>query len=253
MSPALLCSIALAALLGTRSPIASPADLLEARMVAFGSGSALAVLGPDEKLRRVKLVGVDAPERTQPYGQDALRLASQWLKGGRFPVEPVRVDRDGRIHGRVVVDGEDVGLKLLEAGLAWCDPADTETLSPTLRDRYAHACDEAKKRRAGLWRDPYPVPPWEHRKIPQVASLPTIAQPTERQCRFVGNADIQCDDGISYRIRGDRIYGSDGVVYSRSGSTLSGTDGSHARISGQTIYGPDGTVCRVRGRLIHCN
>jgi endonuclease YncB( thermonuclease family) len=247
--PRLLLPLVLVLLL----PAVARAEVLPARIVALGSGSAIAVLGPDEKLRRVKLLGVDAPERTQPFGNDALRLASEWLKGGKVPVETGRIDRDGRIFGRIVVDGADVAMKLIEAGLAWCDPADAESMAAVLRESYWAACAKAKAQRMGLWRDPYPTPPWEHRKIPQVKAMPEIGQPTERRCQFTGAADIQCDDGISYRIRGDRIYGSDGIVYSRSGSTISGTDGSHARVNGQTIYGPGGMVCRIRGRLIQCN
>jgi len=228
------------------------AEEIAARVVALGSGSAIAVLDPQEKLRRVKLAGVDAPEKTQRFGEDALRLASQWLSGRSVPVETLRVDDDGRLRARIVVDGEDVGLALLAAGLAWCDPSDIEALTAQARSSYQEACAKARAQRLGLWRDPHPVAPWEHRRIPQFKPLPGAPAQIGRHCRLVRPDELLCDDGASFRALGDRIYGPDGVVYLRNGEYLRGTDGSVIRQDRGEYRSSDGTICRQRGRHVSC-
>lgn len=228
------------------------ADLLRGKIVAYSSGTAFSVLDPDEKLRRIKLTGVDAPERRQRFAAEARQLASEWL--GRTSIQ-VRVDgsgRDGRTHGRVEIDGRDVGLSLLTAGMAWCDPSDESMLPAPTRETYQTACNKAKASRQGIWRDANPVPPWEYRKLPEFDPPPPPRQGSNRTCRDIGYQSVQCDDGTTYRSVGDDIHGSDGTVYSRRGRTLSGDDGSHYKQQGTSTYGTDGTVCRSRGRQTLC-
>jgi len=225
---------------------------LRGKIVAYSSGSAFAILDPNEKLRRIKLTGIDAPGTRQPFGRQSLQLASEWL--GQAALE-IRVDKtaaDQRIHGRVMRDGRDVGLQLLEAGLAWCDPDDSASLPDQIRETYAQACVQAKSQRRGLWRDPNPVPPWEHRRIPQFDPLPAGERAPARNCKEIGYQTLQCEDGRTYRIVGSQVIGSDGTVYSRRGNTVTGSDGNSYEQQGTSIYGTDGSVCRSRGRRVDC-
>lgn len=225
---------------------------LRAKIVAYASGSAFAVLDGGEKLRRVKLSGVDAPEQRQAYAQQARQLAAEWLGSGPIEIVVDKTDKDQRIHGRVTRDGRDVGLQLLEAGLAWCDPDDAAILSAAVRETYQQACDAAKKQRRGLWRDANPMPPWEHRKIPQFDPLPGSERAPGKQCQEIGYQTLQCDDGKTYRSVGSQIIGSDGTVYTRRGNTITGTDGNHFEQQGTSSYGSDGSICRSRGRRVDC-
>ncbi len=227
-------------------------DVLRAKVVAYGSGSAFAVLDESEKMKRVKLSGVDSPEQTQRYGPQARLLASEWLGARAIEITIDRTGKDGRIYGRVIVDGRDVGFELIKAGLAWCDPADTAELPAAVRDQYHQECVQAKAQRRGLWLDPNPIAPWEHRKIPQFAPLPATERPAGRSCQEIGYQSVQCDDGKTYRIVGSQVRGSDGTTYSRRGNTLTGSDGNRFEQQGASIYGTDGTVCRTRGKRTDC-
>lgn len=231
---------------------AAASDTLRAKVVAFGSGSAFAVLDPHEKLKRVKLAGVDAPERTQRFGPQAEQLAGEWLGSGPIEIAVDRTDEAGRIHGRVSVDGRDVGLELIRAGLAWCDPHDATSLPAAVRALYDEACAQAKAKRRGLWSDAHPVPPWEHRRIPQFAPPPAAEQRAGKSCREIGYQTVQCDDGKTYRSVGSQIIGSDGTVYSRRGNTVTDDAGNRYERRGTSIYGTDGTVCRTRGTRVDC-
>jgi len=229
---------------------AAEAQRMQAKIVAMGSASAFAVLDSAHKLRRVKLTGVDAPERRQPFFEQARQLASEYLETSPVEIVVDAVDDDARIHGRIAVDGRDLGLVLLQEGFAWCDPADSSHLPRALRAAYAQACEQARAARRGLWRDAHAVPPWEFRKVPHFAPPPQTD--ATRHCRDLGQQTIQCDDGSRYRGRGERVLGSDGTVYSRRGNTITGSDGNRFEIQGRSIYGTDGSVCRRRGRSIDC-
>ena len=74
-----------------------------------------------------------------------------------------KLDRYGRIVGKVIVNGEDVGLRQLQAGLAWWYRQYAREQSPQDRATYAQAEDAARAARLGLWSDPQAVPPWEYR------------------------------------------------------------------------------------------
>jgi len=225
---------------------------LQGKVVAYASGSAFAVLDGDAKLRRIKLAGVDAPERRQPFAPQARQFASESLGGGAITIVIDRTDRDNRIYGRVSVAGRDVGAALLEAGLAWCDPADADILPPPTREAYWQACALAKNQRRGLWRDANPVPPWEHRRIPQFDPLPSAERPAQKHCQEIGYNTVQCDDGTSYRSVGSQVIGSDGTTYTRRGQSVTGSDGHRYEQQGSMTYGTDGRVCRTRGRHVDC-
>ncbi len=78
-------------------------------------------------------------------------------------MEWTKPDRYGRIVGKVIVDGQDVGLRQIETGLAWWYRKYAREQSPQDQVTYARAEEGARIARGGLWRDSEPVPPWEYR------------------------------------------------------------------------------------------
>lgn len=225
---------------------------ISGKVVAYSSGTAFAMLDSEGKLRRLKLTGIDAPERRQRFATEARQLASQWLGSGAIQIRVDGSGKDGRTHGRVEMDGQDVGLLLITAGLAWCDPSDASMLPTNTRETYQAACLKARNGRQGLWREANPVPPWEYRRIPEFDPLPQPQRGPERSCRDIGYQSVQCDDGTRYRAVGEDIQGSDGSTYARRGRSLIGDDGSRYTQQGTSTYGTDGTICRSRGRQTLC-
>jgi endonuclease YncB( thermonuclease family) len=250
----LTIAVVFAALVGhgfAAEPDPPAREQLAAKVIAYASGSAFSVLDPKEKLRRVKLAGIDTPETTQRFGAQARQLAAEYLSAKPILIAIDKTEKDARVHGRVNVDGRDVGLVLIEAGLAWCDPHDAAILPEQIRETYWKACDTAKAQRRGLWQDGHPTPPWDYRKIPRFDPLPQ-AQPVTRNCQDIGYQTVRCDDGKTYRSVGDQIIGSDGTTYTRRGNTITGSDGNRYEQRGTAIYGTDGSVCRQRGRNVAC-
>ena len=249
---------ALGCLPAAAAPAVEPSgQIVQAKVVAFASASTFAVLDEAQKLRRVKLTGVDAPVQGQRYFEQARQLASEYLRTSSVSLAVDAIGEDARIHARVVVDGHDLGLVLLEAGLAWCDPSDRGRLPTAVQATYGQACEQARGERRGLWRDAHAVPPWEFRRIPQFDPPPRAA--AGKHCREIGHQTLQCDDGNRYRSTGnghggsaERVVGSDGTIYSRRGNTIRGSDGNRYEIQGRSVYGTDGMVCRQRGRSVDC-
>ncbi len=108
------------------------------QVVSVTDGDTIDVLLDDKSTVRVRFNGIDAPERGQPFGNDAKQFVSD-----AFHASPdVRVvdlgqDRYGRTIGQGHAGGERLGVALVAAGLAWHyvqDAPDDETLADADRD-----------------------------------------------------------------------------------------------------------------------
>lgn len=151
----------LAVLLATLASLPAIAgETLTGRIVGVTDGDTITVLinGRDEV--KVRLHGVDCPERGQAFGNRAKQFTSELCFGQTVTVKASATDRFGRTIGEVVTaNGTNVNVALVESGLAWWyekyAPGDAR-----LRD----AQEKAKAAKRGLWVEPGPTPPWEYRK-----------------------------------------------------------------------------------------
>jgi endonuclease YncB( thermonuclease family) len=143
---------------------------LAGRVVAVHDGDTITVLVAGRDIR-VRLAGIDAPERGQPF-RNASRHALEAQVAGR-EVRVVERGRDGygRVLGRVYVGPVDVNAEQVRAGYAWVFRRFAQ--DPALLALEA----EAKAAQRGLWRDRKPVPPWLWRE--RHAMVPTRATPRE--------------------------------------------------------------------------
>lgn len=112
---------------------------------------------------RIRLAGIDAPEKAQPYGDASKRHLAQMVFGESVSVEYEKHDRYGRIVGKILKGGNDASLEQLRAGFAWHYKQYQREQSRADRSAYADVEIAAQQARAGLWRDPAPVPPWSWR------------------------------------------------------------------------------------------
>lgn len=117
---------------------------------------------------RVRLAGIDAPERRQPHG-DRARQALASLTFQRWArMDCPKTDRFGRQVCTVWVfrdDGpQDAGQAMVAQGLAWWYRAYAREQPAQQRGLYEAAEQQARSKRDGLWSDPFPIPPWEWRR-----------------------------------------------------------------------------------------
>jgi endonuclease YncB( thermonuclease family) len=159
-----LRACALAALVSVL-PAANAAgfETTRGRCVAVLDGDSIRVLEGDETIE-VRLEGIDAPEHRQAFAERAKRALSDLVYGRNVEVRAEGRDGFGRVLGRVYVGGLDVNLEMVRRGLAW-------HYKRYSTDRaLAEAEGAARARRAGLWVDPEPVPPWMYRRGTQAPS-----------------------------------------------------------------------------------
>jgi endonuclease YncB( thermonuclease family) len=148
--------------------------LLASSAFANFSGPAVSVLDGDtievlngHHTERIRLSGIDCPEKGQAYGQKAKQAASALVFGKTVTLQTHGKDKYGRTLADVILpDGTNVNHTLVKDGWCWWyrkyAPGDVEL------ERLEKDAQEAKK---GLWVDPVPVPPWVYRKAKRGQAL----------------------------------------------------------------------------------
>lgn len=133
------------------------------RVVAISDGDTLTVLDAESRQHKVRLQGIDAPEKKQPYGQVSKQYLANLVFQRSVVVETHKLDRYKREIGTVKVGDIDANLEQVKAGLAWHYKQYEREQSSAERECYANAELEAREARRGLWRESNPMPPWEFR------------------------------------------------------------------------------------------
>jgi len=139
------------------------AETLTGKVIQVADGDTITILDSTNQQLKIRLGGIDAPEKAQAFGQRSKEYLSGLVQGQQVIVETSKKDKYGRHVGHVLLNGQDVNLEQLRAGLAWYYREYERELTPDLRKNYAMAEAEAKEARMGLWSDAQPVPPWQWR------------------------------------------------------------------------------------------
>jgi endonuclease YncB( thermonuclease family) len=146
--------------------LASPvqAGLISGRVVHVADGDTITVLDASKVQHKIRLAGIDAPEKAQAYGQRSRESLDELVAGRTVIVETTKKDRYGRFVGKVLVNGRDINIEQIRRGMAWFYRHYEKELPDSDRQSYDRAEVEAKDYRRGLWADRSPTPPWEFRQ-----------------------------------------------------------------------------------------
>ncbi len=145
--------------------LSAAADTLLGKVIKVVDGDTIYVLDDTFTQHKIRLAGIDAPERKQAYGLALGKHLASIVAGKRVAIEYQKRDRYGRIVGKVLLDGIDVCLEQVKAGFAWHYKKYQHEQSPGDRRLYAVAEANARDGRLGLWRENNPNPPWEYRRL----------------------------------------------------------------------------------------
>jgi endonuclease YncB( thermonuclease family) len=154
-----LVFIALAVLTTT-----SNADTLTGRVVGIADGDTLTLLDANNNQHKIRLSGIDSPEKGQPFGQACKKSLSDLAYDRAVAIESSKLDRYGRVIGKVLVNGQDVNLEQVRRGCGWHYKKYQNEQSLDDRLSYNAAEEFARASRVGLWTDNVPMPPWDWRK-----------------------------------------------------------------------------------------
>ncbi|MBX9964075.1 MAG: thermonuclease family protein [Burkholderiales bacterium] len=145
---------------------AAESQSLRARVVSVTDGDTVTVITPAKKKMKVRLGGIDAPDKKQPFGKAAKAALSDLVQGRDVDLIGSKPDRREPFVAKIVHEGRDVNLELLRMGLAWWHVKFPE--EQTAEDGEVYAAAESDARDAGLrlWSDFGAVPPWEWKQNP---------------------------------------------------------------------------------------
>ena len=140
------------------------AATLVGQVVGIADGDTITVLDAGHTQYKIRLAGIDAPEKKQAFGQVSKKSLSDLVYEKVVSVEYSKQDRYGRTVGKVLVNGVDANLEQVKRGMAWFYKKYQNEL--LLQDRldYLHAQENAEKDRIGLWVGNDSVAPWDFRK-----------------------------------------------------------------------------------------
>jgi endonuclease YncB( thermonuclease family) len=139
---------------------------LMGRVVAVADGDTVTVLDANKQQHRIRLIGIDAPESKQAFGQKSKDQLAHWIYDQEVRVEHTKTDRYNRILGKVWLGERDINLAMIEAGMAWYFKQFSNDLSPADRNLYEQAELTARQQQRGLWTDAHPKAPWDFRRNP---------------------------------------------------------------------------------------
>ncbi len=167
MNPIRMLIIFFLALAGTLS-----AEIQTGRCIGVCDGDTITMLTSSKEQIKVRLHGIDVPERGQDFGQQARQKLATLLYGKQLTVSVSSRDRYGRSVGKVYTGNQNANLEMVRCGLAWhyvrYAPDD---------DSLAAAEREARERRRGLWAQTQPTPPLQWRRKKKVPETGVKAAP----------------------------------------------------------------------------
>jgi len=134
------------------------AETLEGKVIKIADGDTLTLLTSSNQQVKVRLAGIDTPERKQPFGNRAKQALSNLAFQKQALVEVETIDRYGRTIGVVFVGSKNLNAELVKQGMAWVYRKYTDD------ERLYVLESRAKKERLGLWLQENPVPPWDWRR-----------------------------------------------------------------------------------------
>ncbi len=134
---------------------------LTGKVISVADGDTITILDSSKQQHKIRLYGIDTPEKKQACGMAAKQYTSRLAYKKVADVNVIDTDRYGRSVGVVTVDGVNVNESILNAGYAWQYGKYCKKQFCGAWLKYQNKAKAAKK---GLWRDKQPTAPWDWRK-----------------------------------------------------------------------------------------
>lgn len=130
------------------------------KVISITDGDTYDILMEEKRTMRVRMEGIDAPEKGMPFYKVAKRHLSDLCFGKTVTLEITGTDNHGRsLAYTYLEDGRELSHEMVKAGLAWhYKKYNSDTTLAILET-------EARRLRQGLWVDPKPMAPWVNRSL----------------------------------------------------------------------------------------
>ncbi|MFY7840555.1 MAG: thermonuclease family protein [Lacibacter sp.] len=142
--------------------VTPPSYTLKGKAVRIVDGDTFDLL-VDKTTYRIRLAGIDAPEKSQDYGTASKQLLGTLCAGELLTVVVTDTDRNKRKIAEVYSSKKVwINKEIIAKGMAW------HFKKYSTNKELATAEEQARKQKIGLWSLKNPVAPWEWRKKPRV-------------------------------------------------------------------------------------
>jgi len=126
-----------------------------AKVIKISDGDTITVLN-DKEQTKVRLYGIDTPEKKQDYGQKSKQFLASLIAGQMVELEPKGKDRYKRMLGIIRYKDQDINAQMVLNGYAWAYVKYSRI--------YVDQEKTARENKRGLWQSSDPTPPWVWRK-----------------------------------------------------------------------------------------
>ena len=133
-------------------------DEIQGKVVSVAIGDTVSVLDDEKVQHKIRLQGIDAPEKGQAFGAKSRERLSEKIGEKEVGVQWNEKDRYGRVLGEIYLGDRHINLEMVQDGLAWHYKQYSKS------KELAQAEETARNAKVGLWVDKEPVTPWEFRK-----------------------------------------------------------------------------------------
>lgn len=140
------------------------AKTIEGLVVGVADGDTITVLDQEKITYKIRLQGIDAPEKKQAFGEKSKQSLHNLVHSKQVRIEYDKEDKYGRIVGKVSLGDLDICLQQLSLGLAWHYKKYQNEQPSSDQAVYSDTELKSKSLKLGLWADDAPMPPWEFRK-----------------------------------------------------------------------------------------
>lgn len=131
------------------------------KVIKVSDGDTITCLKNGNSQIKIRLYGIDAPEKKQSFGQRARQPLASMLAGKTVDIQDCGKDPYGRLLGIIKSNGVNINREMIKDGFAWVYPA---FCRKSECQELANQEKRARTARRCLWRDRSPVPPWEWRR-----------------------------------------------------------------------------------------
>jgi len=133
------------------------------KVVGVSDGDTITLIDSTNAQHKIRLIGIDAPEKAQAFGQVSKKSLSDLVFSKEVEISWEKRDRYQRILGKVLLDGQDICLEQVKRGMAWHYKQYQRDQSQEDRSKYDLAEKNARERKLGLWAEDSPIEPSQFR------------------------------------------------------------------------------------------
>ena len=140
------------------------AETIKGKIIRVIDGDTVIARTVDNKKIKIRLSGIDAPEKKQSHGIEAKNFLKNLISSKIVKISISKKDKYKRYLGMIFLNKTNINLELVKSGNAWAYRRYLKKMNKKMEEAFIKAESLAQYEKNGLWKKPSPIPPWIWRK-----------------------------------------------------------------------------------------